>query len=243
MRTKSLLITLLLVTAVALSACGPSSVSYSGAPPARTLNVNGVGEVSLTPDIAYIYIGVHTEAATADEAVRDNNTQTTTVIEALKDAGIDPKDIRTSNFSIWPMDKYDPLTGTPTGEKSYSVDNTVYVTVRDLAELGTILDDVIAAGANTVNSIQFDVDDKTEALKQAREAAVQNARQQAEELAGYAGVDLGEIQNISFYDSFPSPILDAYGKGGGGVAAEAAVPIQPGEMTLQVTVNITYEIK
>ncbi len=243
MRTKSLLIPALLVMAVALSACGPSSVSYNGAPPARTLNVNGVGEVSLTPDIAYIYIGVHTEAATAAEAVQDNNNQTTTVIQALKDAGIAPKDIRTSNFSIWPMDRYDPQTGTPTGEKTYSVDNTVYVTVRDLAELGGILDEVIAAGANTINSIQFDVADKTEALKQAREAAVKNAREQAEELAGYAGVGLGAIQNISFYDSLPSPLLDAYGKGGGGVAAGAAVPIQPGEMTLQVTVSITYEIK
>jgi uncharacterized protein YggE len=243
MRKQSLIFSVVLLAALVLSACGPASVSYNGAPPARTLNVNGVGQVSLTPDIAYIYIGVHTEAPTADQAVLENNTQTATVIQALKDAGIEAKDIRTSNFAIWPMDKYDPLTGTPTGEKSYSVDNTVYVTVRDLAELGTILDDVIAAGANTINSIQFDVDDKTEALKQAREAAVKNAREQAEELAGYAGVDLGAIQNISFYDSIPMPILDAYGKGGGGVAAEASVPIQPGEMTLQVTVNITYEIK
>jgi hypothetical protein len=135
------------------------------------------------------------------------------MIQALTDFGIDAKDIRTTNFSIWPMDKYDPLSGAPTGEKAYSVDNTVYVTIRDLDKLGDLLDTVVTAGANTVNSIQFDVADKDEALKQARADAVKNAAKQAQELADAAGVSLGEIQSIGFYDSAPYPVFD--GKGGG----------------------------
>jgi hypothetical protein len=237
--------TLYLAAAVALfalvvSACGP--VALNQAPPLRTVSVSGVGQANLEPDIAYINIGVHTEATTASEAVRENNAQTEKVIQALKDFGINAKDIRTSNFSIWPMDRYDPSTGMPSGGKVYSVDNTVYVTVRELDTLGDLLDTVVTAGANTVNSIQFDVADKGEALKQARADAVKDAEVRAKELADAAGVKLGEIQTIGFYDSAPYPIFD--GRGGGGAASEAAVvPIQPGQLTFTVTVSITYEIK
>jgi uncharacterized protein YggE len=122
------------------------------------------------------------------------------------------------------------------------VDNTVYVTIRDLDKLGELLDIVIAAGANTVNSVQFDVADKDEALKTARADAVKDAREKAQELADAAGVKLGDVQTISFFDNVAYPVFDGKG-GGGGVAAEAAVPIQPGQLTFTVTVNVTYEIK
>ena len=235
MRNKKILIIALLVV-LALSACTPDA-------PQRTLNVNGVGQINLVPDIAYLYIGVHTETDRASNAVSENNTQTNRVIQALQKSDVDTKDISTFNFSIWPIEKYDPMTGMSTGEKSYAVDNTVYVTVRELDKLGVLLDSVIAAGANTINSIQFDVADKEAALAQAREAAVKNGREQATELSTLAGVTLGEIQNISFYDSVPDPVYDDYGKGGGSAAADSAVPIQPGEMTLQVTVSMTFDIK
>jgi uncharacterized protein YggE len=242
MKTKSIFVAAVALLALLVSACGPTTINQEAQPAVRTLSVAGSGEASLEPDIAYIYIGVHTEKLSASEAVAENNTQTQTVIEALRDFGIDAKDIRTTNFSIWPMDKYDPLTGTPTGEKTYAVDNTVYVTVRDLDKLGDLLDTVVQAGANTVNSVQFDVAEKDDALKTARADAVKNARAQAEELAGAAGLQLGEIQSISFFDSQPYPVFEGKG-GGGGAPVEAAVPIQPGQLTFTVTVNITYEIK
>jgi len=238
MKTKSIFVAALALIALVLGACAPAA----GNPAVRSISVSGSGTAYLVPDIAYIYVGVHTEKPTASEAVTENTSQTEKMIQALTDFGIDAKDIRTTNFSIWPMDKYDPLSGAPTGEKAYSVDNTVYVTIRDLDKLGDLLDTVVTAGANTVNSIQFDVADKDEALKQARADAVKNAAKQAQELADAAGVSLGEIQSIGFYDSAPYPVFD--GKGGGGVAAEAAaVPIQPGQLTFTVTVNVTYELK
>jgi hypothetical protein len=207
--------------------------------PSRTISVTGAGQVTLAPDIAYIYIGVHTEGASATEAVSDNSTRTQKVTDALKELGLAKEDIRTTNFSIWPSQQYGPdgkLTGT-----IYMVDNTVYVTVRDIEKLGELLDTTIQAGANSINSIQFDLEDKTEALSQARKAAVENAKKQAKELADAAGVKLGEIQTIGFYEATPVSMFD--GKGGGGVALEAAVPIQPGQLTLTVTVNLTYELK
>jgi uncharacterized protein YggE len=237
MKTKFMFVAAVAVLALVLSACGSATSQEA----LRTVSVTGAGQAYLVPDIAYIYVGVHTEKPSASGAMAENNAQTQKMIQALTDFGIDAKDIRTTNFSIWPQDKYDPMTGTPTGEKIYVVDNTVYVTVRDLPKLGDLLDTVVAAGANTVNSIQFDVADKAEAIKNARAEAVKDAQAQAQQLADAAGVTLGEVQSLGFYDSQPYPVFE--GKGGGADLAASSVPIQPGQLTFSVTVNVTYIIK
>ncbi|GAB4505745.1 MAG: SIMPL domain-containing protein [Anaerolineales bacterium] len=242
MRTPTLVLITLLVAAFLVGACGPTTIHQAAPPATRSLTVNGTGQVYLTPDIAYIYIGVHTEHTTAAEAVATNTAETQKVIAALKEAGIEDKDIQTTNFSIWPNTQYNPE-GQQIGV-SYAVDNSVYVTVRNLDNLGDLLDAAISAGANSINSIQFDAADKSEALKQARDAALENARTQAQELAAAADVKLGEIQSISFYDTSAAPYFDTFGsKGGGGGIESAAVPIQPGQLALTVTVSMTYEIK
>jgi uncharacterized protein YggE len=241
MRTKILAFTVL-AFALILSACGPAVVGQAGTQPAsHTLNVNGLGSTYLTPDIAYIYIGVHSEGATASEVVDANKVQTNSVLDALKNAGVEEKDLRTTNFSIWPSQQYSP-DGAATGTV-YMVDNTVYVTVRNLDGLGDLLDSTIAAGANSINSIQFDVADKSAAVKEARVKAVADAKAQAQELADAAGVTLGEIQNISFYDNSPAPLFEGKGGGGGAAMANTAVAIQPGQLTISVSVNITYDFK
>lgn len=242
MRTKLIIFTVLAFSLI-LSACGPTTINQAAPENIRTMNVNGIGTVELTPDIAYVYIGVHDEAATASEAVDANKAHTTAVIDAIKAAGVDAKDIRTSNFSIWPSQQYSPE-GTVTGT-IYMVDNSVYVTVRDLDSLGDLLDDAISAGANSINSITFDVADKTEAVKEARAKAVDDAKLQAQELADAAGIALGSVQNLSFYDNsaYPAPFYGGKGGGGGMDAASLAVPIQPGSLTISVTVNMTYSLR
>ena len=243
MKRTLLFLPILLAAAISLGACGPATIVANPLPPQRTLSVSGAGMVQLTPDIAYVNIGVHTEMATASEAVSANNAQTQQVVEALKKAGVAAKDIRTSNFSIWPNTQFDPQTNARLGT-TYVVDNTVYVTVRNLDKLGDLLDAAVKAGANNVNSIQFDVADKAPSIKQARDEAVKDARAQAGELAAAAGVSLGNLQTIAFNDSVPSPLMEQYGKGGGGGAPAAlAVPINPGTMTLTVNVNMVYEIQ
>lgn len=236
MKTKSLIVLTVMVLALVLSACAPAAGQQ------RTLSVSGNGQAYLAPDIASIYLGVHTEDQTAADAVAANTAQTQKVIKAITDFGIDAKDVRTTNFSIWPQDKFDPQSGMPSGEKTYAVDNTVFVTVRDLAKLGDLLDTVVQAGANTVNSVQFDVANKDEVLKQARIQAVKDAERQAQELAEATGMSVGEIQSINFVDN-QYPVFDGKGGGGGAVSEAAAVPIQPGQLTFSVTVNVTYAIK
>jgi len=240
MKTKIVLVAILAM-ALLLSACGPTTINQAASENVRTLNVNGVGQAFLSPDIAYIYVGVHTEGASASEAVEENKTQTTAVIEALKDAGVADKDIRTTNFSIWPSQQYAP-DGTVSGTV-YMVDNSVYVVVRDLEGLGDLLDSAINAGANSINSVQFDVADKAEALKEARAKAVEDAKKQATELAEAAGISLGELQGIEFYDASPYPMFEGKGGGGGAMDTAAAVPIQPGQLTISVTVRLSYAIQ
>lgn len=205
----------------------------------RTLTVTGTGKTSLVPDIAYIYIGVHTENAEASKAVADNTARSQKVTEALKKFNIAPKDIQTTNFSIYPQQQFDAQ-GKVTGIL-YVVDNTLYVALRDLTKIGELLDGVVSAGANTISGISFDVEDKTSALAEARAAAVKDAQKQAEEFAKAAGVSLGEIVSISTATAAPYPLYD--GRGGGATMVEAAVPISPGQTVLQVDVNITYTLK
>ncbi len=234
MRTKLGFFVSLLALALVLSACGPVLASAS----TRTLSVNGTGTVYLTPDIAYLYLGVHTEDADIAVAVERNNTRAQALVDALLGLGVASEDIQTSNYSIWSYDDYDDSGMRFT---NYSVDNTVYITVRDLSQLGVLLNTAVTAGANNINSIQFDVADKTAALEEARQLAMENANALAQELAGTADVTLGEIQTISYVDYYPSPY---YGMGGGAAEApNASVPIQPGMMQISVTVSVTYGIK
>jgi uncharacterized protein len=239
MRTKLSIFAIVLALALTLSACGTAAAQP------RTLNVSGNGTVYLTPDIAYIYIGVHTDDPDLANAVNKNNTQAQALVDALKNAGIDGKDIQTSNFSVYTNGNqgYDKLTGQPTtGGTYYSVDNTVYVTMRDLTKMGKILSTAVSSGANSINSITFDVADKTKAMAQARQKAMASASSLAAELAQTSGVKLGEIQNVSYSDNSPMPY---YGMGGGGAASapNASVPIQPGQTQISVTVSVTYVIK
>ena len=241
MRTKYFSFAILAVLALVVSACGPTTINQAAPEHLRTLTISGVGVVYLTPDIAYINIGVNTQRENASEAVEVNKSQTTAVIEAIKNFGVDAKDIRTTNFSIWSNQQYDPM-GQISGT-TYVVDNTVNVTVRDLDKLGDLLDAAISAGANSIYSIQFDVADKTNATEEARTLAVEDAKSEAQGLAEAAGLSLAVIQTISYYESSPTPFFEGRGGGGGAAMESAAVPIQPGQLAISVTVSITYTIE
>ncbi len=241
MKIKHILVVAILATSILLAACGPATTVYTQPDTQlRTITVTGTGMITLTPDIAYVYIGVRTQDASAAAAMTKNNTLAQAVIEAIKDFGVADKDIQTTNFSIYPQpiydDNYNQIGVT------YLVDNTVYVTVRDLEKLGELLDASLQAGANTINSISFDVADKTKVLSQARLEAVNNARAQADELATASGVHVGDVQTISYYDSTPTP---KYYEVRSADMANAApsVPIEAGSMQVTTIVTIVYTIK
>ncbi len=243
MRTRFIFLVGVILIAALVSACGGVALAQTPqaepTPPLRTITVNGSGKTILTPDIAYISIGVHTENKDAAEAVAANNTQAEKVLAALKGFNIDAKDIQTTNFSIYPRQDYDQ-DGKPTGI-TFVVDNTVYVTLRDLEQVGALLDAAVKAGANSISGISFDVENKTEALSAARKAAVADAQAQAEELAQAAGVSLGAVQSISTYTNYPVPV--EMPRAAVAMDMAASVPVSPGSMTLTVEVNMVFAIE
>jgi hypothetical protein len=245
MRKISILFLIILASAALLSACASNALAQTeeGSQEAhkRTISVSGTGRITLSPDLARISIGVQTEAEDAAEAVAENNSQAQAVQDALAGFDIAAEDIRTTNFSIYPRQDYGP-----DGEIrsiTYVVNNTVFVTVRDLDQIGEILGAVVAAGANNINSIQFDVADREGTNQEALKAAVENARERAQALAEAAGVELGAVQTIeSFLGGGPIPMVREFAV----AEVEAfggAVPVSPGEMEITVDVRVVFEIQ
>jgi hypothetical protein len=242
MKKTILIIVTIILAAGLLSACGALGITQTGAasqPMQRTLNVTGNGKVNLTPDIVYINIGVHTEGANVGEALASNTAQSQKVADGLKQFYVDPKDIQTTAFNVYPQQQYGPQ-----GEMldiKYVVDNSVYVTVRDLNQLGAILDSVVKSGANNINGIQFDVADRSTAMSQARKAAMDNAKAQADELVKAAGATLGDVQSINV-TSYNQPYMVGSLKSDAS-AGTSTVPVSAGQITLEVDVNVTYLLK
>lgn len=234
------ILTGLVLVALVLSACSAVTgrIGEGAEAQPRTLSVAGSGKVFLAPDIATITIGVRTENANVGRAVQDNNVQAEEIARALREMGVDEKDIQTSNFNVYANQQFDER-GNPIST-TYVVENTVFVTVRELSNLGELLEKAVEAGANQVYGIQFDVENKEEALSQARKTAVENARAKAEELAAAAGVTLGDIRMISEAGSVPIPVFEGKGGFGGGAAD---VPISPGQLSLTVEVSVVFELK
>jgi hypothetical protein len=185
---------------------------------------------------------VHTESADISTALAENNTNAQAVRDALAGFGVKPEDIQTTNFSIYPNQQYGPQ-GEMLGIK-YSVDNSVYITVRDLSKLGDVLTTAINSGANNIYGITFDVADREKALSEARLAAVADAKTQADELAAAAGLKVGRVMNLSVNATNPTPVYASNGMGGGGGAMAAApAPISSGQLVVTVDAYVTYEIQ
>ncbi|MCC6147211.1 MAG: SIMPL domain-containing protein [Anaerolineaceae bacterium] len=238
---KHLVVLISLMLALGLAACGtviPAPAAKEAAQ--RSISASGTGVAYLVPDLAYISVGVQSRASEVGVALRENNAQAQAISKVLTGMGVEAKDIQTSAFNVYPQPQYGP-TGEIT-QTDYVVDNVVIVTVRKLDRLGEMLDAVVSAGANNINSIQFDVTDKQAALADARKAAVQDAQNTAQQIAQAASVELGEILMVSTYTAgSPVPVFE--GKGYGGVSAAADVPVSSGQLVLTVNADITYTIR
>lgn len=205
----------------------------------RTLNVNGHGEVRQAPDIALVSAGVVKQADTAEAALAANSTAMKQVIDSLKGAGIDSKDIQTSNFSVQP--RYDYGDNQPPKLLGYEVQNTVSFTLRSVPKLGSVLDKLVGAGANQIAGISFDVANPALALDEARKHAVDDAKHKAQIYAAAAGITLGPIVSLSEEVNAPGPVpvRATMSKAGGG----GDVPIAEGQNVVAVDINIAWSLK
>jgi hypothetical protein len=238
MNKKISLIIISLIVLGMLAACSPVLGSGSREN-LRSISVNGTGRVTVVPDIATINIGVRTEADDVSDALDGNASQANAIARVLQNLGVEERDIQTSNFNVYPSERYDPMTGQVEG-RYFVVENTVNVTVRDLSTLGEVLSAVVSAGANNIYGINFNIEDRETAIAEARELAIQDAQAKAEAIAETAGVSLGQLMTISVYDGdYPVSYYDSKG----GAFADSSVPIAAGTLTIIMECNLTYELE
>jgi uncharacterized protein YggE len=239
-----ILLALSVVGAQVLGACGAAAPAAAPAPtpaaPEHTIEVTGQGQAFGAPDVAYVSLGISVTNADVGQAVSRANQVMADITKALGQAGIDPKDIQTTNYNVWPEQKTDPVTNEPSGPPVYHVDSSLQVKVREITNAGKAIQMGLDAGANTVNGLSFGIDDPKPLQSQARASAIDDARQKASELADALGVKLGNPIQVN-ETSGPSPValkaIDAAQALGGG-----QVPISTGQLSVSVSVDVTFEL-
>ncbi|MEL7482626.1 MAG: SIMPL domain-containing protein [Pseudomonadota bacterium] len=205
--------------------------------PETTLSISATGTVVREPDIAHISAGVETEAETAANALAENAERMTGVFEALERAGVEKRDIQTSNFNIspkynYPRDRAPRLSG-------YTATNTVTARITDLEALGETIDALVEAGGNTLNGITFGLEDDSEARDEARRLAMEAALARAELYAEAAGYRVARIVSIAEGGAPPPmPLMMARAEAG----VSAASPIAAGELDLRADVTVLFEL-
>lgn len=225
-----------LMPALALLACitGPALAHDAPLPP--VISMSGQGEIAAAPDMAIISLGVSSFARKATDAVGANNKAMAAVMEGLKAAGIAEKDLRTESFSVNP--RFEENNPRPVG---YDVTNQLTAKVRNLADLGSILDKAVDGGANLVGGISFAISNPEPLLDEARKRAFADAERKARLYAEAAGRQLGPMEQISEGSGaipYPRALvrLDA-------LPVSGAVPVAQGEESLSIQLNVTWRLE
>ena len=244
MRAGALGLTLTAAAAVAPAAMAQTAPAAPAADSmfrATTLNLSAMGEVDVAPDMATITLGVQTEAATAQEAMRANAQKMSQVMAALNRAGIQGRDIQTSNLNL--NAQYDYPQNEPPRLRGYQASNQVTVKVRDLSRLGAAVDATVNAGANQSHSISFGLNDPTAAENAARQAAVRNLQAKAQLYAQATGHRVGRLVTLSEGTSAsqPPPPMP-YAMMARAEAKDVSTPVSGGEMTVRVDISGLYEL-
>jgi len=204
-----------------------------------TITVVGSGTAAARPDTAEVSAGVVTQAATAAQALADNNAAMDKVLKAISALGIADRDVQTTNVSVTPLRRQGRQESQPPEITGYEVSNNVHAKVRDLRMVGRLLDTLVAQGANALGGISFSVADPAPVLDQARTKAIADARHKAEVYAQAAGVTLGGV--VSIRES--TPPIPRFGGEMPRAMAMSAVPVAPGEQEFQSSIAVTYALK
>lgn len=200
------------------------------------LTVIGTATVVLQPDRATFTVGVETRADTVKAAVDGNNATLNAVIAALKDVGIAAEDMSTANYYVSTEYDYSVSPATLTG---YNVSNTLNVTVRDIEQVGAVIDAATAAGANQVYGVNFYSSKTDDSLDHALTLAIQEGMRKAQLAAIAAGRSLGALKALEENTGAPSYFANAVYD----TAASGETAILPENLTVSASVTMTYELK
>lgn len=203
---------------------------------------DGTGKAAGIPDIAKISFGVTKNSVTVSEAQNQVNSNINNILKSLKDLSIEEKDIKTTNYSVYPNYNYSETRQQITG---HTVTQNIDVEIKKIDKVNKAVDAITANGGNLVGQIIFDFDKETRRKLEdkARKEAVDQAREKAQSLANASGITLGKIINVEENSNDrPIPIY-AESAGQGGIVTEKATEITPGQSSVQISVILSYEIR
>jgi uncharacterized protein YggE len=226
-----------LVLIVAAAALVVAAVAGIGRPEAArgdtatpdTVTTTGHGVVTLVPDQATVTAGVHTQAATASDALAENSKAMNAVVAALEHAG--GKDLQTQQVSLYPQ------TGNDGQVQGYVADDSVSAR-SSIAGAGPLVDAAVGAGANTVSGPSLDVSDRDAAYREALAKAVQDARAKAEALGNAGGFGVGVVSSATEQSSAPQPMFQA-----SAAAKVDSTTVEPGTQDITADVSVTFRIR
>lgn len=201
--------------------------------------VSGEGVVKVAPDQAWVRIGTESRSKNSKDAQQQNASVMTAVQQKLSALGI-PKDaIKTVGVDLQLEFDYRDGRQTPRG---YVARNTIEVRVDELAKLGDVLDAAVGSGATNLHGLRFDVKDREKQEQQALQLAVVNAMEKAQAVAAGAKRGLDRILRIeeSFVGRSPQPMMM---ERAAAARADAATPVEAGELELRAQVRVTAAIK
>ncbi|RLB70447.1 MAG: hypothetical protein DRH04_03570 [Deltaproteobacteria bacterium] len=211
------------------------------------LTVRGNATLQVPADQLQLQVGIVSEAKTAKQALRENTAKAQQIEQALKDVGLTGKEYKTGRFQVQPRWSTRPQKHRGQWQPAiigYRVSNFFAIKTRRLELAGKIIEACTKAGANSINSIIFDLADPQKYRAEAIAAATANARADAGALASAAEVKLGKILNLSLDNAGSSPLRSRVMNFDAGMAKAAApaLNLSPGEVTVRAGVAITYKI-
>ncbi len=201
----------------------------------NTVRVNGVGKVSIEPDMAVMSVGVETQAKTTSEAQAQNNLMTRKVIDALKAQGVKEDDIKTQWYNIHPDYDYQKEDGRKL--VGYVANHQLNIKIRNLKKVSGILDEVTKSGATNVGNVQYTLENRDMAYDMARIKAAADAKRKAQKLADVFDFTVGSLVQVEeFINDHFMPVERAMRVGGGGGSEN----IHPGDVEIQLTLNAMF---
>lgn len=201
--------------------------------------VSGQGSVWAEPDQASVEIGVKTENKETKVAQQENNKKMSEVMKALKANGLEDKDIKTIEYSIYPLTKYNEKTR-ESELYAYRVVNRVRIDMKDIDKVGSVVDEATKAGANQVGQITFTTSKSEELYLQALAKAIENGKQKANSMAKASGVTISAPSSIVESASYSTP-YKAYENTMLRSADSTATSISEGQIEIQANVNMNFD--
>lgn len=241
MSKKIMIICALAITFIFATIASGFSPTDGTKVPQKSISVSSEGTVKVKPDMVYINVGVQTENKSSKVAQQENTTKMNKVMQVLKGLKIADVDIKTSQYTIYPMETYSEKdkVSVVTG---YRVNNTLEITIRDISKVGAVIDAVTASGANTVSNIRFTVADPDKYYLQALQNATVKAKAKADTLAKQFGIKIGLPSQINETSGGSNPpiMYSAMDSAKSSVEAAPMTNISSGELEIKASVGLVY---